>query len=464
MTAIKRAVSPLRQASTVAESKLPPSIPTGMPATTPFTRYVLDNPKGNLENGEYKMFAMTFAPQIQMDCEARVLDFDDYFHLLGHKTKGNALRTLLATIEESELIVIKSDKNSVGRPRDIYRLSINQMEEVLLAANTDEGKKWRKLVLKIKNLVVQFMKMEMESSAKLAQQQLDEQMSQLALKDSQLKGMLTIHASLQATIEAQKKREERKNQRKQQQKEPLETAYLMTNMPDDIKGPYKCGKTGGDVKKRAKELQTGNHEEMRVVASAKCVDSKLVEDVMHRIFHDYRTNDRLEWFDANLNSMRSVMKFVVKVIDGLNLVDHDEVCVEDALNRISAVMEDEIFRSPAQSEYEPCVESNESSDAFSSRAKEAIPVLEAWLFAEIGLKTIPGTMTATALLGRFNSWAVNQKPKQNEMNPTAFGNAVGKQIKKRRGITRTKDRDAVNYHIDLATLRESFVVGRRICE
>ena len=40
-----------------------------------------------------------------------------------------------------------------------------------------------------------------------------------------------------------------------------------------FEGPYKCGKTGGDVKKRAKEMQTGNLEEMRVVARAKYVDS-----------------------------------------------------------------------------------------------------------------------------------------------------------------------------------------------
>jgi hypothetical protein len=33
-----------------------------------------------------------------------------------------------------------------------------QLEEVLLVANTNAGKKWRKLVLKIKNLVVQYMK------------------------------------------------------------------------------------------------------------------------------------------------------------------------------------------------------------------------------------------------------------------------------------------------------------------
>jgi len=56
----------------------------------------------------------------------------------------------------------------------VYLLSVNQFEEVLLAANTDSGKKWRKLVLKIKNLVVAYMKMEMEASAVRASTQLEE--------------------------------------------------------------------------------------------------------------------------------------------------------------------------------------------------------------------------------------------------------------------------------------------------
>ena len=345
MSAIKRAVSPMRQASTGAELQLPsPPIATGLPATTPFTRFVLDNL--NLQNGEYKMFAMTFAPQIKTDCEAKVLDFDDCYYLLGHANKASALRTLLRTIPRDELLFNKDVENSMGRPRDVYRLNINQIEEVLLAANTDEGRKWRKLVLKIKNLVVQYMQMEMEMSAereKRAQQQLEE-------SDAKRAELEAVQVRLQATIESQRKREEKKEARKKQQKEPTETAYIMTNMPDDSHGPYKCGKTGGDAKKRAKEMQTGNHEEMRVVASVKCVDSKLVEDVMHRIFRDYRTNDKLEWFDTNLQSMSSVMEFIVKVIDGLNCVDHDEVSVKQALERITAVMEDEIFQLPLHSE------------------------------------------------------------------------------------------------------------------
>ena len=226
MTA-KRAVSPLRQAASVAELQLPIPL-TGLPATTPFTRYVLDNL--NLQNGEYKMLAMSFAPQIQMDCEAKVLDFDDYYHLLGHGNKAHAVRTLKRTISEDGILSTKSGENSMGRPRDVYLVSVNQMEEVLLASNAE--------------------------------------------------GVLP------------------------------------------------------------------NHEPMRVVASAKCVDSKLIEDVMHRIFRDYRTNDKLEWFDTNLKSMNSVLKFVIEMIDGLNQVDHDEVCISDHLDQITMLMKEKVLHLP----------------------------------------------------------------------------------------------------------------------
>ena len=153
---------------------------------------------------------MAFALHIQSDCDARNFDVDDFFHLLGHKTKGNALRTLTTTIPQAEMIVVKSDKNSVVRPRDVYMISVNQFEEVMRTANTDAGKKWRKSVLKIKNVVVQYMKMEMK-----------EQMSKLAIEEarrvesdakrSELEGVQT---RLQATMEAERSRQVKKNARK----------------------------------------------------------------------------------------------------------------------------------------------------------------------------------------------------------------------------------------------------------
>ena len=347
MNAIKRPVSPSRQ-STAETIRQAPFSETST-ETTPFTRYVIDNL--NLQDNEHKLLTMTFAPQIQTDCDAKVLDFDDYFHLLGTE-KRNTLRVLDRTIEDNELVLLRSEQNSIGRPRDIYLLSVNQLEEVLLAANTEEGKRWRKLVLKIKNLVVNYMKIEMEASARIAQEQLEEQTSKLAIEEAKRQELEAVQTHLQATIEAQKRREDKKEARKKQQKEPLETAYLMTNNADPQRGPFKSGCTARDPKKRAKGMQTGNHEELKVVASVKCMDAELVEKVMHRIFHDYRTNDKLEWFDTNLKSMRSVMKFLVEMIDGLNQVDHDEISISEHLDQITMSMRERVLSLPPHADAE----------------------------------------------------------------------------------------------------------------
>ena len=287
----------------------------GESSDSPFTQFVLSN----LDEQDQKMVATTFAPQIQTDCDARNLDFDDFFHLLGHTSKRDAVRTLKRTISEGEIVLGTSAKNSTGRPRDIYLVSVNQFEEVLLAANTDAGKKWRKLVLKIKNLVVQFMKMEME-----------EQVAQLAIKDDKLEELEAVQTRLHATLETERARQAKKEMRKAQQKTPLEKNYLLSNSPGGT-GPYKLGKTNADGKKRAKEMQTGNHENLTCVFEIACTDSYLIERVAQHVFYDYRINDKLEWFDAPKDSMASVLTFLVETIDGLRRVDHDEYQVKNPL-------------------------------------------------------------------------------------------------------------------------------------
>ena len=101
MNAIKRAVSPSRQTGTESMRPAP-----SLQETTPFTRYVLDNL--DLRDNEHKLLTMTFAPQIHMDCEANVLDFDKYFHLLGHKSKADALRTLKRVLTDAEIVFSRS--------------------------------------------------------------------------------------------------------------------------------------------------------------------------------------------------------------------------------------------------------------------------------------------------------------------------------------------------------------------
>ena len=137
-----------------------------------------------------------------------------------------------------------------------------------MQADTLQGKNARKMYKQLRDAIQDYIKLEMEEASRTAteekrhaQQQLEEQkaQAQLQLEESNAKRqeLEAVQAKLQATIESQRKREEKKEARKKQQKEPLETAYIMTNMPDDMQGPCKCGKTGGDAKKRAQEMQTG---------------------------------------------------------------------------------------------------------------------------------------------------------------------------------------------------------------
>lgn len=114
LTAIKRAVSPSRQKGTASIQAA--SFSETVPETTPFTTYVLDNL--NLHDNEHKLLAMVFAPQIQTDCDAQMLDFDDYFYLLGQKNKADALRTLKRALTEAEIVSSRSAENSVGRPKE----------------------------------------------------------------------------------------------------------------------------------------------------------------------------------------------------------------------------------------------------------------------------------------------------------------------------------------------------------
>ena len=264
---------------------------------TPLTRFVLDR----LEGPSKELFAMSFAAQMSVDKHAVVFDLADALPWLGIELLGNAVRLMTRHFKEGEYrteeVFVPRDKNPKGgRPGKRYMISLDQFEDLLMLADTKQGKEARKMYKQLRDAVQDYMKMEMETSARQAQEQLEEQTSKLAIEEAKRHELEAVQTQLQATIEAQKKREEKKEARKKQQKEPLETAYLMTNNADPQKGPLKSGCTGGDVKKRANGMQTGNHEEMKVVASVKCVDAELVEKVMHRIFHDYRTNDKFECF------------------------------------------------------------------------------------------------------------------------------------------------------------------------
>ena len=94
----------------------------------------------------------------------------------------------------------------------------------------------------------------------------------------------------------------------------------------------------------------------------------------------------------------------------------------------------------------------------------SLTAIDNWMIHEIESSSIPGrTMTATELLGRFNSWGTGHIPKFEIMTSTGFGLALGALRKKsKKGIIRSKDRNAINYQIDLHIMREQFVADGKM--
>ena len=118
--------------------------------STPFTDFVLSRLP---DEESQKLFALSFGEHLRRDADALEIDFDEVFKWLGIDIKANALRLLKRELNPEEYLIIRDDKKSNGRPRDIYRISFNQFEELMIAAQTAEGKKARKLVLHLKKIL-----------------------------------------------------------------------------------------------------------------------------------------------------------------------------------------------------------------------------------------------------------------------------------------------------------------------
>ncbi len=108
---------------------------------------------------------MSFGEYLRHDPDALDIDFDDVFKWLGIDRKDSALRLLKREFSSAEYVSHTDVGNlgtTGGRPKEVYKISFNQFEELMIAAQTDEGKKARKLVLLLKKILQDYMIAEQE--------------------------------------------------------------------------------------------------------------------------------------------------------------------------------------------------------------------------------------------------------------------------------------------------------------
>ena len=78
-----------------------------------------------------------------------------------------ALRLLTREIPKAEIFIncsVDNPGSAGGRPRGVYMISFNQFEELMIAAQTTEGKKARMLVLILKRILQEYIVAEHEAA------------------------------------------------------------------------------------------------------------------------------------------------------------------------------------------------------------------------------------------------------------------------------------------------------------
>ena len=322
MNAIKRAVSPNLQrrnlnSTSLAGFSAPPQV-----SSTPLTDFICSS----LQGERLQLFGLMFAEAIKNDRHAKVIVFENVYKFLGYDRYNNAVRQLKNSFKDSELVVDnlligeQVSKGAAGPSKTMYLISVRQFETLMLNAQTTEGAVARQMMLDVKDAVQDYIKLEMETSAKLARQQLEEQMSRLELKDRRLK-------ELDDVLQTERSQRERMAAQREADDEPRQTLYLYRSRQF-----IKIGETETDARKRGRALQTGNPEELELLLEAKCIDSKRVEGNLHLIFRWHKR--RGEWYDVPAETATYFARLIINILDGARKTDFQERPAQEACQEL----------------------------------------------------------------------------------------------------------------------------------
>lgn len=83
----------------------------------------------------------------------------------------------------------------------------------------------------------------------------------------------------------------------------------------------KIGLTFNDIKSRKSNLQVGQHNELEILESIKCIQSKKLETLLHKIYK--KNNMRGEWFKFTDNELKDAVNNAKKIALEFNEGDND---------------------------------------------------------------------------------------------------------------------------------------------
>lgn len=261
----------------------------------------------------HKRLATWFGGVIQGDTSKRNIDFDKHLHLLGYKSKQEAVDLLQKTFPDIRPCDNECEGNNKRTQKNAsYVISFDEYEKLLSAAQTVEGNMAGRAVLVIKNIVFKFIKIEQNRE----KQQLEEQISKSAVEERK-------RHELENELQTERANKAKLAARKADEDVPLEKVYIMSSQ-----GLVKIGLTTGEIYKRHKQMETGNPD-ISVTFCIDCIDARLIERNMHFMLRWYKRKG--EWYDIDAQTASRLLRLTNTLLDGVRRLELDEVEISTAI-------------------------------------------------------------------------------------------------------------------------------------
>jgi phage anti-repressor protein len=240
------------------------------------------------------------------------INLEDVFKMIGFANKGNAKRTLENNFTKDEDYKIISIKNNVekqllrteklggsGILQEDIMLNIDTFKSLCMLAKTDKGKEIRKYYVKLENIYNQIIKEEIENKNELFQEQ------QNKLQNTQNQLQLTL-------LESQEKQDKiNLLTRKTNKFEPGESVYIFHSTIDNI-NLYKVGRTK-NANVRDAIHKTASYK--GILLQVKCIDSVLLERIIHFLLNKYRCANRREWFNCSYSIVKNSIEYAKLLLE-----------------------------------------------------------------------------------------------------------------------------------------------------
>lgn len=159
------------------------------------------------------------------------------------------------------------------------------------------------------------------------------------IKEIRLKGKCDLEEKLKIKDQQLQEKELELIKYKEKVYEEIEkTGHIYVIKTD---GGTKVGKTKDAVKKRIKGLQTGNMNDIQVLLDFKTSNADLLEKTVHYILERYRCNSNREFFDCDVEFIKTIVEICGKVVDTLKSCYH-QISKEEILNKLKSSINLEI--------------------------------------------------------------------------------------------------------------------------